>query len=86
MNIIRCLLAAAVIAASAVALVIGLSSLPAAQTCAACGTVATTVRPWWYDALFALAGAVIVAELAIINWTRWRVRSVHCIQAEEHSR
>ena len=42
--------------------------------CAACGTLATNVYPWWFYVGLFVCLAIVVAELALINWTRWSRR------------
>ncbi len=42
--------------------------------CAACGTLATNIYPWWMYVGLTACLAIIIAELALINWTRWTAR------------
>lgn len=43
--------------------------------CAACGTLTTNVYPWWFYVGLTVCLAIVIAELALINWTRWTKRA-----------
>lgn len=44
-------------------------------TCAACKHLATNVYPWWFYVGIAVCLAIVIGELAVINWTRWTTRA-----------